>query len=144
MLDGDDDEALAWIALATALSGLRAELRRRQLDPVVPLAVVGAMGALEAVLLNLGQGPAIGVPRVGAAELLADARSALTLLIDNDEAWELPIDRLLHPRADGPGALSGRTGPAPRCRVSALNSLTVGGIADTTVCRDPDPSLDAD
>jgi len=95
MVDGEDDEALAWIALATALAGLRAELRRRQLDPVVPLAVVGAIGALEAVLLNLGQGPVIGVPRVGAAELLADARSALTLLIDNDEAWELPIDRLL-------------------------------------------------
>lgn len=95
MVGGEDDEALAWIALATALAGLRAELRRRRLDPVVPLAVVGAVDALDAVLLNLGQAPVLGVPRVGAAELLADARSALTLLTGNDEAWELPIDQLL-------------------------------------------------
>lgn len=53
------------------------------------------MDTLEAVLLNLGQGPVVGVPRVGAAELLEDARSALTLPIDNDEAWELPIDEVL-------------------------------------------------
>jgi len=95
MVDGEDDEALAWIALATALAGLRAELRRRRLAPVVPLGVVGAMAALEGVLLNLGHGPVDGVARVGVAELLADARSALTLLIDNDEVWELPIDQVL-------------------------------------------------
>jgi hypothetical protein len=94
MVDGENGEGLAWIALATALAGLRTELQRARLDPVVPLAVVAAMGALDAVLLNLGHGPVVGVPRVGSAELLADARSALTLLIDN-VAWELPIDRVL-------------------------------------------------
>lgn len=96
MVDGEDAEALAWIALETVLVGLRAELRRHRLDPVVSLGVVSAMDALNATLLNLGEGTVDReVPRVGAAELMADARSALTLLIDNDEAWELPIDRLL-------------------------------------------------
>ena len=43
MVDGEDAEALAWIALATALVGLRAELRRAG-STLSSAGVVGAMG----------------------------------------------------------------------------------------------------